>query len=70
VLSAPLCCPCFTHRFNHFAGRLGIPMPETAALIRRYPVESHEFHWGQGTLTHADTATVLWRAGVGTGTLC
>jgi hypothetical protein len=30
--------------FNHFAGRLGIPMPETATLLSRHPVEFHTFH--------------------------
>lgn len=57
-------------RYNHYAGRLGIPMPETAALIKRYPIEHHEFHWGQGTLSHADTAYQLWRPGLALDTLC
>jgi hypothetical protein len=57
-------------RYNHFAGRLGLTMPETAMLLKRYPVEHHEFHWGQGTLTHADTAYQLWRGGLNISTLC
>jgi len=59
--------PC---RYNHYVGRLGIKLPETAALIRRYPLEHHEFHWGQGTLSHADTAYQLWRPGLSATTLC
>lgn len=45
-------------------------LPETAALLSRYSVESFEFSWGLGTLTHADTAAVLWRPGVRDDVLC
>ena len=31
--------------YNHYAGRLGMDMPETAALLKRYPVDWHEFCW-------------------------
>lgn len=56
--------------YNHYAGRLGIPMPETAKLLSRYPIEHHEFHWGLGTLSHADTAYQLWRPGLSAASLC
>jgi hypothetical protein len=67
MLSA--CLPC-CRRYNHYAGRLGIPMPETAKLLSRYPIEHHEFHWGLGTLSHADTAYQLWRPGLSAASLC
>ncbi|WIA13695.1 hypothetical protein OEZ85_007252 [Tetradesmus obliquus] len=50
--------------YNHFAGRLGLAMPETAAVLQAYWPEWQEFHWGLGSLTHGDTAGLLWRAGV------
>ncbi|KAI8464660.1 MAG: chondroitin AC/alginate lyase [Monoraphidium minutum] len=56
--------------YNHFVGRLGMSMPETAKLLRRHPVDWHAFCWGLGTLTHADTARDLWRAGVTPEALC
>ena len=31
--------------YNHYAGRLGLAMPETAALLKRHPVDWHEFSW-------------------------
>lgn len=31
--------------YNHFAGRLGMPMPETARLLRRHPVDWYSFCW-------------------------
>jgi len=46
------------------AGRLGLKMPETAALLKMGWPEWQSFHWGLGTLTHGDTARVLWRAGL------
>eukprot|EP00878_Enallax_costatus_P000309 GHUV01000382.1.p1 GENE.GHUV01000382.1~~GHUV01000382.1.p1 ORF type:complete len:631 (+),score=126.39 GHUV01000382.1:267-2159(+) len=49
--------------YNHYAGRLGIPMPETAALLKMFWPEWQEWHWGSGTLTHAGTAAQLWRPG-------
>lgn len=70
MLSRSCGCRRARDRYNHFWGRLGIQMPETAALIKRYPLESHDFHWGQGTLTHADTASVLWRPGLSSASLC
>jgi hypothetical protein len=45
-------------------------MPETARLLSRHPIEWFAFSWGLGTLTHADTAGELWRAGVGQASLC
>lgn len=56
--------------YNHFAGRLGMELLETQKLLRRHWPEHHEFHWGQGTLTHADTATMLWQWGVNGSTVC
>ncbi|GBF98901.1 hypothetical protein Rsub_11539 [Raphidocelis subcapitata] len=56
--------------FNHFVGRLGMQLPETARLLARYPVDWFEFTWGLGTLTHADTARVLWRPGVREDNIC
>lgn len=56
--------------YNHFVGRLGMRLPETARLLSRYPVDYYEFCWGSCTLTHADTARALWRPGVTRGTLC
>lgn len=72
VMCAAVCVCVHTHlhRYNHYAGRLGIRMPETAALLSRYPLEHYEFHWGATTLTHADTAYQLWRPGLGTPSLC
>lgn len=64
------CGACSCARYNHYAGRLGIPLPETAKLLSRYPIEHHEFHWGQGTLSHADTAYQLWRPGLSAASLC
>ena len=56
---------------NHFAGRLGMKLPETAALLsRRYPVDWQEFCWGLGTLTHAGSAAQLWQPGLKKGALC
>jgi hypothetical protein len=52
------------------AGRLGVAMPETAALLAANPVEYYVFHWGLGTLTHAGSAAVLWQPGVKADTLC
>eukprot|EP00775_Hariotina_reticulata_P003960 gene3960-4213_t len=56
--------------FNHYVGRLGIKLPETAALISRYNPDWYEFHWGLGTLTTADTASMLWRRGVLRSIMC
>ncbi|GBF89133.1 hypothetical protein Rsub_01850 [Raphidocelis subcapitata] len=56
--------------YNHFSGRLGIKMPETARLLSRHPVDWFAFCWGLGTLTHADTARDLWRAGITEASLC
>lgn len=56
--------------YNHFVGRLGLKMPQTAALIRRHYVDWYEMHWGVGTLSHANTAGSLWRAGLRPFTVC
>jgi hypothetical protein len=56
--------------FNHFVGRLGMWMPETAALIARRWPDFYEFHWGLTTLTHADSANMLWRSGVRAASMC
>ena len=31
--------------YNHFVGRLGMSMPETAQLLKRHPVDWHLFSW-------------------------
>ncbi|KAF6261585.1 chondroitin AC/alginate lyase [Scenedesmus sp. NREL 46B-D3] len=56
--------------FNHYAGRLGMSMPETAALLQANPVEYYVFHWGLGSLTHAGSAALLWQPGVTVDALC
>lgn len=56
--------------YNHFVGRLGMKMPETAALIKRHYVDWYAMHWGGGTLSHANTAESLWRAGLRPFTVC
>lgn len=56
--------------YNHYVGRLGMRLPETAKLLARNPIDWYTFSWGLGTLSHADTAKELWRPGVGRSTLC
>jgi len=56
--------------YNHFVGRLGMKLPETAKLLQQNPVDWFTFSWGLATLTHADTARSLWRPGVKHSTLC
>uniref|UniRef100_A0A383V947 Alginate lyase domain-containing protein n=1 Tax=Tetradesmus obliquus TaxID=3088 RepID=A0A383V947_TETOB len=56
--------------YNHFVGRLGLKMPETAALLARSWPEWQEMQWGLGTITHANTAQSLWRDGIKDYTLC
>ncbi|KAF6262671.1 chondroitin AC/alginate lyase [Scenedesmus sp. NREL 46B-D3] len=56
--------------YNHYVGRLGMRLPETAALLARSWPEWQEFHWGSGTLTHAETAQPLWRTGVTSTAIC
>lgn len=55
---------------NHFVGRLGMKMPETAALLAGNWPEWQSFHWGLGSLSHAGTAGELWRPGVQHAALC
>lgn len=56
--------------YNHYVGRLGLRMPESASLLSRYAPEWQEFCWGLGTISHADTASLLWRRGVQLSTMC
>jgi hypothetical protein len=56
--------------YNHFAGRLGMSMPETAALLARNRVDWYEFCWGLSTLTHADSAKDLWAPGLKRAAVC
>jgi hypothetical protein len=56
--------------YNHFAGRLGMNLPETAKLLQQNPIDWFTFSWGLATMTHADTAKSLWRPGVAQSTLC
>jgi hypothetical protein len=30
--------------YNHYVGRLGMQLPESAKLLQRYPVDWAEFH--------------------------
>lgn len=53
--------------YNHYANRLGLKMPETAALLRRMWPEWYELYFGLGTLTHGDTAAELWVTGIKAG---
>jgi len=50
--------------YNHYAGRLGLHLPETAALLARNWPEYYSFCWGLSTLTHADSAALLWQPGL------
>lgn len=63
-LVGPAFIPVYEAGMNHFSARLGMELPETAALLARHTPEHALFAWGAGTLTHADTATALWRAGL------
>lgn len=56
--------------YNHYVGRLGLKLPETAAVLKANPVDWFTFSWGLATLTHADTAGDLWRSGLSGSTLC
>jgi hypothetical protein len=56
--------------YNHYVGRLGLRMPETQRLLQRKWPDWYEFHWGLGTLTHADSAALLWRPGVRRDIIC
>ena len=56
--------------FNHYVGRLGMWMPETALLLSRNWPDWFEFHWGLTTLTHADAARHIWRRGVKNSIIC
>lgn len=56
--------------YNHYVGRLGLAMPETATLVANNWPDYFTFHWGLATLTHADSAAQLWRPGVSAASLC
>eukprot|EP00878_Enallax_costatus_P021549 GHUV01022820.1.p1 GENE.GHUV01022820.1~~GHUV01022820.1.p1 ORF type:complete len:106 (-),score=20.97 GHUV01022820.1:1547-1864(-) len=47
--------------YNHYKGRMGWEMPNTAAMLAKHRPEKYVFHWGLGTLTHYRTAEVLHR---------
>ena len=57
MLLPPACCA--EVGYNHFAGRRGLQLPQTAALLAQCRPEGYEFHWGLGSLTHANTAATL-----------
>ena len=59
-----LLVPLLQIAYNHYVGRRGLEMPWTRKLLERYWPEGTDFHWGTGTLTHADTAKWLWVPGV------
>lgn len=56
--------------YNHYVGRLGLKMPQTQALIRQHYVDWYEMHFGLGTISHANTAALLWRNGLKQATVC
>jgi hypothetical protein len=58
-------CPCPQVAYNHYVGRRGLQMPWTQQLLERFWPEGYDFHWGAGTLTHADSARRLWTPGLG-----
>jgi len=46
--------PCGWHiGYKHYHGRKGLPMPNTAEVIKKNPCDVFTFHWGLGSLTHA-----------------
>lgn len=47
--------------YNHYHGRMGLPMPETDKMLNNNRPEKYVFHWGLGTLSHYGTAEVLHR---------
>jgi hypothetical protein len=47
--------------YNHYKGRMGWDMPNTAAMLAKHRPEDYVFHWGMGTLTHYRTAEVLYK---------
>ena len=50
--------------YNHYAGRRGFDLPHTRRLLRSFWPEYYAFHWGAGSLTHADSAKYLWTPGL------
>lgn len=56
--------------YVHYARRLGLPMPETAALLAANPLEHYELAWGLNGLTHAGSAELLWVPGLTADALC
>eukprot|EP00775_Hariotina_reticulata_P010584 gene10584-10742_t len=56
--------------YNHYVGRLGMKMPETALLLQTKWPDYVSFHWGGGSLTHAASAWQLWRPGVSAAAMC
>lgn len=66
----PCCCdyelkgvgfqPTWEIGYNHFHGRLRIPMPQTEKLLAKHRPEKYIFQWGLGTLTHRDSAQRLY----------
>ena len=50
--------------YNHYAGRRGFDLPHTRRLLRSFWPEYYTFHWGAGSLTHADSAKYLWTPGL------
>lgn len=47
--------------YNHYKGRMGWEMPNTAAMLAKHRPEDYVFHWGLGTLTHYKTAELLYK---------
>ncbi|WIA35436.1 hypothetical protein OEZ86_003877 [Tetradesmus obliquus] len=45
--------------YNHYKGRMGWEMPQTAKMLAAHRPEKYVFHWGLGTLTHYRTAEAL-----------
>lgn len=53
--------------YNHFANRLGLHMPETAALLRRMWPDWYELYFGLGTLVQGNMAADLFVPGIKAG---
>lgn len=56
--------------YTHFAMRLGLHLPQTAALLSLNWPEAYELAWGLGSLTHGDSASVLWQPGLDSVDVC
>lgn len=56
--------------YNHYVGRLGMQLPQTTALLQRHNIDWYAMHFGLGTISHANTAALLWRIGLKKVNVC